>query len=364
MSWRIYKFALQKFFNDEGFLHASALTFYTLFAVVPILATAFGISKGFGLDAFLDQQLERLFPGQETMVDTLSGYAQNLLSQSSGGIIAGIALLTLFFSVYSALGHIEKTLNNVWQVPIQRGVILRANHYLALILIAPIALILAGGLKIFISTKIADYNQVLAFSSSILSLLLYILFFTWLYKFVPNTRVTRNAALFGGIHTSIAYSIVQTILVESQILVNNFGPVYGSLAMFPIFLLWVQISWIIVLYGAQLCFVFQNNIDAAWQLNISRLSPNKRQELMLNITNECIEQFRLNKPPLTTDEISKTIQLPPSCTQQLLFQLVAADILVETRTGHRYLHGYLPARSSELMETDNLIRAINEIGFI
>jgi membrane protein len=359
MNWRTYKFAMLKFLSDQGSLHASALTFYTLFAVVPILATAFGIAKGFGLEGFLNIQLERLFPGQEAVVTTLGEYAQNLLAHSSGGVIAGVGLVVLLYSVFSMMNHIEGTLNQIWQVPSPRSINLRVNHYLSLMLTAPIILILTGSVKLYLAQQVANYSLALSIGSRLISFLLIVLFFTWLFEYIPNTKVKRKTAFFGGIQTGIAYSIVQTILVESQMLVSNFGAVYGSLAAFPIFLIWIQTSWVIVLYGAQLCFVYQNKIQQTWQLDVSQLSVNKRQELMLAITDACVAQFKANEPPLTTDEVATAVKIPNCCAQQLLLQLVSAEVLVETRTGKHFQHGYLPAKNAELLDPNSVINAIN-----
>jgi membrane protein len=252
-----YRTAAKKFSADNDSLRAAALTYYTLFAVVPILATAFGVAKGFGLESFLNEQLEKAFPGQETMVVYLSQYAHNLLNKSSGGIIVGVGLLVLFYSVYSMLSHIEHAFNNIWKVSERRPINQRISSYLSLILIGPVLLVAAGSLKLFIAKQLATFNIVLAWSSKLISLGLIILFFTWLYQFVPNARVRTKAALFGGLHTGIAYTLIQSLLIESQMLMNNYGAIYGSLAALPMFLLWVQITWNVVLYGAQLCYEWQ-----------------------------------------------------------------------------------------------------------
>jgi membrane protein len=288
MKWRNYNLATRKFFNDNGFLQASALTFYTLFAVVPILAASFGIAKGFGLETFLNKQLEEAFPSQEVVVQALSEYAQNLLAQSSGGVIAGVALLILFYSVYSMLNHIEQALNDIWQVPKKRSISSRMSHYLALILIAPIILVVTGSLKIFIAKRLLDYNPVLSSGGSVISLLILILLFTWVYQFMPNIKVKTKTALFGGVHAGIAFTLVQTLLIESQLIMSNYGAIYGSLAALPIFLLWVQISWVILLFGAELCFVWQNNVQPDWVPDLRAVDLGVRHQLLLKI--EAIDQ--------------------------------------------------------------------------
>jgi membrane protein len=362
MNWRYYVMAAKKFQADSGILHASALTFDTLFAVVPILATAFAISRGFGLQAYLAQQLDKTFAGQEDMINALSQYAQNLLAHTSGGVILGVAVAILLFSVYVMLNHIEMTLDKIWQVPSRRSLNVRVNHYLSLALTAPLILITAGSVKLFISKKIESYGWMLAFTAQGVSTILYILFFIWLFKYVPNIKVTRKAVLFGGIQTGIAFVIMQTFLIESQALMSNYGAIYGSLAAFPIFLIFVDLSWILVLYGTQLCFVFQNNIRYNWQIDVNRLSYNKRMELMLKITTTCIEQFKNNKPALTVKQIASQVGLPKSCTLQLLLNLVAANVLLETQANKTLQEGFVPAHDPELLDDTKIIEAINNCG--
>lgn len=362
MNWRYYVMAAKKFQADSGILHASALTFDTLFAVVPILATAFAVSRGFGLQAYLAQQLDKTFAGQEDMINTLSQYAQNLLAHASGGVILGVAVAILLFSVYVMLNHIEITLNKIWQVPSRRSLNVRVNHYLSLALTAPLILITAGSIKLFISKKVETYGMLLSFTGNAVSTVLYILFFIWLFKYVPNIKVTRKAVLFGGIQTGIAFVIMQTFLIESQALMSNYGAIYGSLAAFPIFLIFVDLSWILVLYGTQLCFVFQNNIRFNWQIDINRLSYNKRMELMLKITALCIEHFKNNKPALTVKQIASQVGLPKSCTLQLLFNLIAANVLLETQASKTLPEGFMPAHNVDLLDEDTIIESINNCG--
>ncbi len=256
----------------------------------------------------------------------------------------------------------EQTLNSIWRVPAPRSISTRVNHYLSLALAAPIILILSGSVKVYIAQKMMSFSPLLSFTSALLSLFLIIVLFTWLFEFVPNTHVNRKAALFGGVQAGIAYAFIQSFLVESQILMSNYGAIYGSLAVFPIFLLWVQFSWIIVIFGTQLTFVYQNNIQQDWQLDINMLSFISKQELYIKIANACIENFKLNHPPMTAIDVAAAVNIPPSCAKQLLAKLVEINILVETRTILHLEHGYLPARNSELLDTKSILDALNSNG--
>jgi len=359
MNWRQYIIAIKKFYIDNGPLHASALTFYTIFAIVPVFATAFGIAKGFGLENFLNLQLERSFPGQETTVQTLSEYAQNLLAQSSGGLIAGVALLVLFYSVYSMLSRIETSLNDIWQVAEPRKISIRVSYYLSLILIAPIILVVAGSLKIFISDHIYTYSPLLSWTSSTLSLLLVIFLFYWLYKYMPNIKVNSKSALIGATHAGVAYILCQSALIESQLIMSNYSAVYGGFAALPIFLIWVQISWIIVLLGAQLCFVQQNNIQNEREISIDLVSINDRYDLLLKVANSCIAKFNISKPAPSINDLAEELQLPPSLVRQLVSKLLYAKILAKTINPLAEYHGYIPATNPVLLNESHILDCIN-----
>ncbi len=361
MKWRQYLIATKKFYLDNGSLNASALTFYSMFALVPMLAASIGIAKGFGLDAFLNTQIERAFPGQESVIQFLSQYAANLLAQTRGEVIAGIAVVILFYSIYNMLCHIEKSLNEIWQVTNPRNISRRISNYISLIIIAPIILILAGSLKIFIIKLMPEHKLLLTWISNFLSYSLVIFLFYWLYKYMPNARVRWRAALFGGLHAGIAYFLIQTILIQSQLFMTSYSAVYGSLAALPIFLIWVQSAWLIVLFGAQLCFVYQNKIQVAWEIDVNSLSILTRQKLLVKITRSCIAQFNLNKPAMTLTKIADEIHVSTCIAAPLIDQLVKANILIET-TSNRGNIGYQPAKNTSLLNDDYVLQATNNLG--
>ena len=308
------------------------------------------------------QYLERIFPGQEEIVVALAGYAQKLLAQSSGGLIAGVAMVILFYSVYSMLNHIEEALNTIWQVQSPRSIGQRINHYLSLILAGPMILILAGSLKVYISRELGIDQLYLAFVGNLTSLALVVLFFAWLFAQVPNTAVSSKAAFLSAMQTGIAYFLVQSVLIESQILVSNYSAIYGSLAAFPIFLIWIQTSWVIVLFGAQFCFVYQNKLNHTWQIDINNLSFAARQNLSLRLVWVCIDQFKNYQTPTTIAQLAAAVHLPPSCVMQLLYKLVAAKVLIETNNLTHVANGYLPARSIEILNESTIIQSLNEHG--
>jgi len=254
---KTYNRALRKFFVDEGFLHASALTFYTLFAIVPIVAIAFVIASKLQLKNFLRTQLKHDFPGQEKAIDAIYSYAQAVVDHTQGGLLAIAGIAVLLYSIYRMLTHIERSFNDLWKVKAHRNIAHRITHYIILVSLGPLAFLCSSALKLYISQHLLEYSVFLAYGSICLSLVVMIILFTWIYLYVPNTKIKFRNALYGGVHAAVFYLILQSILVKSQILFSNYGVIYGSLAALPIFLIWIQLSWEIVLFGAQLSYVCQ-----------------------------------------------------------------------------------------------------------
>lgn len=359
MGLRQYILAIKKFNFDKGTLNASALTFYTMFALVPILATSIGVTRGFGLEKFLNAQINKAFAGQEAVIDVLNQYAANLLAQSSNDVVAGVAVIILFYSVYSMLTHIEHSLNEIWQVTDLRATMRRVNNYLALIFIAPIILVVSGSLKILIIKALPE-SQIAALVGGFLSFLLITFLFYWLYKYMPNTRVKINAALFSAMQASIVYILLQSILIKSQLIISSYNAVYGSLAALPLFLVWVQASWIIVLFGAQLSFIYQNKLQHIWEIDLNNLSINSKQKLLVQITNLCIASFNTEQKSLTNEELSKKINLSMCITQQLLNLLLKAHILISTTKNNQIT--YLPAQNIARLNETYIANATNSLG--
>lgn len=360
MKFRQYRVAVQKFNIDKGSLNASALTFYMMFALVPMLAAIIGIARGFGLDTFLQEQISKAFVGQESIILFLNQYADNLLIQSTKEIVSGVAVIVLLYSAYSMLTHVEHSMNDIWQVTISRNIMRRVNNYLSLILLAPIILVLVSSLKILIIKILPEYNILLIAIGNLLSFILLLVLFYWFYKYMPNTFVETKAAQFAALHAGLAYFILQSILIKSQLFLTNYNAIYGSLAALPLFLIWVQAGWIIVLFGAQLSFVHQNNIQAIWEIDLNNVSIKDRNSLYTKITRICTEKFNLQQPLLTAKELSKEINISYCITKQLIKVLVSAKLLIPVITNNREC--YMPAQHSDVLNDNYILNAINNIG--
>ena len=243
-------------------LRASALTFYTLLSIVPIVAMAFGIAKGFAFEKILQEKILERFPGQEEVLLEVFGFANSLLANTKGGLIAGIGVILLFWAIIKVLGNIESSFNDIWSVKKQRTFARKITDYLSVMLVAPVLLVLSGSVTVFVTTRleaITERFDVLGILGPVVLLVLELapftimwVLFAFLYIFMPNRQVDNKSGLFAGIIAGSVYVVVQMIYVKFQVGVAGYNAIYGSFAALPLFLTWLQMSWIIVLAGAEI----------------------------------------------------------------------------------------------------------------
>ncbi len=257
---RIFSLAIKGFNEDDCLTKATALTFYTLFSIVPILALAFAIAKGFGFEKGLQDQIVSSYPQYKEILFNAFTYADKMLQNTKGGLIAGIGVLLLLWSVMKLLLSIENNFNQIWEIKRGRTWVRKVTDYLAIMIISPIFLIVSGGLTVAIQTKLGDFEFMSGATTILLKLFAYFLItcvFAILYLVLPNTKVNAKSAFIAGTISMILFQILQWAYIKFQIGANSMNAIYGTFAALPLFLIWVQYSWYIVLFGAELSFANQ-----------------------------------------------------------------------------------------------------------
>ena len=252
---------IRNFNEDKCLTKATALTFYTLFSIVPILALAFAISKGFGLEKNLQEMISGNYPEYKEVLDQAFVSAGKLLSTAKGGVIAGFGIVLLLWSVLKLLVSIEDNFNEIWEIKKGRTWVRKLTDYLTVMLIGPVFLIVAGGLTVAIQTKVGSI-EILGYASTILIKLiaysLIVAVFMFLYIILPNTKVNFRSAVVAAVISTILFELLQWAYVKFQIGANQLNAIYGGFAALPLFLIWLQYSWYIVLFGAEIAFANQN----------------------------------------------------------------------------------------------------------
>ena len=371
---RILLLAYRGFIEDRVLLRASALTYFTLMSIVPILAMGFGIAKGFGIDKYLEKQLLENFQGQEEILTQVIDFSNNLLQNTGGGLIAGIGIVVLFYSVLKVFGHIEHSFNDIWQIKTPRPLTRKFADYLSMMLIAPILLIASSGINVFIFTQLSSLSDRIEFINLLGPYILFLLkflpyfiiwiVFTLMYVVMPNTKVNIVSGLIGGSIAGSAFSITQWIYIDFQVGVSQYNAIYGSFAALPLFLAWLRISWLIVLFGAEISFSHQNQNLYEFEAETESISNKSRKALSLLILNRIIGRFMNGEPPLTSQELSKDLKMPIRLVRSLLENLVACNILTKTYTPQPKTPAFQPAQHVDKFTVSYVINQLDSQGAI
>lgn len=369
---RILILSFREFSGDQCSLRASALTFYSLLSIVPVFAMAFGIAKGFGVEKILKEKLLENTQGQQEVVMHIIQFSENLLQNTQVGIVAGIGLVLLFWSVIQVLTHIEKSFNDIWGIKKPRTLGQKFTDYLALMLIVPIFFVTASSITIFFVSQVTMLTQgirgleffgpVLFAGIHLIPLAVFWALLTYLYMFLPNGKIQLKSALLGGGVAGAVYQTVQWAYIYFQIGASNAGAVYGTFAALPLFLIWLQTSWLIVLYGAELAFAHQNEARFEFELDCRNASEEFKKLLALRITQVCVKRFAAGLSPLASEAIAEELEMPLRLTHELLDRLTQAHVLNVAQGEDERERHYQPARDIREMTLQFVIREMEKTG--
>jgi membrane protein len=371
---RIIILTLRRFDEDKCFFRASSLTFYTLLSIVPVAAMLFGIAKGFGFEKLLRNELFERFPGeaQQEVLTKVIEFAESMLEATKGGLIAGIGLVVLFWSVVKVLSYIETSLNDIWEIKENRTWGRKFSDYLAVMIISPLLIIVSSSATVFITSQITQLtNQIkllgmisplIFLSFKLIPYVLIWILFSVIYILMPNTKVNLKAGIVSGIIAGTIFQLVQWAYISFQVGTARYNAIYGSFAALPLFLLWVQISWWVVLFGAELSFASQNVGTYEYEPDSSEISHAFKKLLTLRVAHLLIRNFSRCESPLTDLQISMRLEMPIRLLHQILYDLVESGLFVETRTGDENIFGYQPACDINKLTINSIVEAIEHHG--
>jgi membrane protein len=369
---RILILTVRGFRKNKCPLSASALTFYSILSIVPVVAMAFGIAKGFGFQNILEKQLLEKFQGQEEVMNRIVSFAHSLLENTKGGVIAGIGIIFLLWTVIKLFSQIERSFNDIWEVKTHRTHGRKFSDYLSIMLVSPILFILSSSVTVFITTRITVITQKVAligmFSPVIFIMLKAIpygliwILFIFMYILMPNTKVNFGSGLLAGVIAGTIYQIAQWAYITFQVGMARYNAIYGSFAALPLFLIWIQFSWLIVLFGAEISFAYQYVDTYDFEPDRRLISPSFKKLLSLQISRLVISRFLKAEPPLSAINISKTLEIPIRLVQQILDELVEAGILSDTEAKKNKKQSYQPARDINTITINSVIKALDQKG--
>lgn len=360
---RIFTLAGKGFINDKCLTQASALTFFTFFSIVPLAALAFAIAKGFGLQQELEKDILQKNPEYEFVLTNIFKYANAMLDAAKGGVIAGAGVLLLLYSVISLLNNIENTFNQIWEEKSSRNWFRKIADYISIMIFAPIFLILSSSLTIVLQTKLSAFlfSSAAVIGIKLLSFGLMVLVFFFLYKTLTNAFVSIKSAFFGAFFATILFELLQWGYIHFQIGVSRFNAIYGSFAAVPLFLLFVQYSWYIVLFGAEIVYAHQHVDKFELETEISSISQRLKKIFSIMILNKILNHFIEGKKGITLQALSSELDIPNRLAQLIIQDLIDTEFVIEVKqeTSDPI---YLPLKPDYQISVSELIKALEHKG--
>jgi membrane protein len=362
---RIFTLAVKGFNEDDCLTKATALTFYTLFSLVPILALLFAITKGFGFEKDLQAKLISDYAEYADILNRAFEFAGAMLANTKGGLIAVIGAVLLIWSVMKLLISIEANFNFIWEIKRGRSVVRKITDYLAIIIVTPIFLLASGALTVALQTGLGNFEFLGGLATIFLKILAWSLSgttFALMYMVLPNTRVNVKSAFIAGLIAMILFQLLQWVYIKFQVGANRMNVIYGSFAALPLFLIWVQYSWYILLFGCEIAYANQNVDHYELERDINKLSDRYRKAISLLVANLVAKRFFEGLPPLTSKQIADKLDLPLRLVRNVLNEFMETGIFVEIKGDKEKDSAYQPGLTESQLTVRNVLNIVDEKG--
>ncbi len=363
---RILYGAVRGYLDNWCPLHASALTYTTLLSLVPLLALMFAVLKGFGVQNRLEPiLLEKLSAGSEEIVNQIILY----IDKTDVKALGAVGLATLLLTAISLIGNIELALNRIWGVQRPRSFGRKFADYLSVLLTCPILFVAALGItssiqNVSVVQSILDLpgmSYLVLFLAFLSPYVLMWIALTFIYNYLPNTKVRFASALYGGVIAGTLWQLAQWGYVHFQVGVARYNAIYGAFAQLPIFLVWLYTGWNIVLFGAVLSFAHQNVRARVKDVALAEATYSFREALGLKLLWLVGQNFDAGAGPASAEALADKLDVPVKLVVEILEQHVRAGFLVAALTDPQE-PAYALGRPPEKIRLDEVIEAMRHYG--
>jgi membrane protein len=353
-------------------LRAMGLVYTTLLSLVPLLALSFSVLKAFGVHNQIRPFLEGVLAPLGENSDEITGRIVAFIENMNVGVLGSVGLALLLYTAVSLVQKIEEAFNFIWHITHARSFGERFSRYLTLLLVGPILVFSSMGLTASAMNAgivqwlldIEPFGRLYVALSQLMPYLLVIVAFSVAYFFIPNTRVRVPAALVGGAVAGIAWQSAGWLFAEFAATSGRYRAIYSGFAILILFMVWLYLSWRIVLFGASVSFYFQHPEYLIAGSGDPRLSNRMREHLALGLIAMLAGRFHSGMPPLPADELPHRLGVPSQALQEILDELESHGLLARVANGHA---AYLPTRnlaSLSLWQILQIVRSAGETGYL
>ena len=329
---RVCALVVKGFKEDHCPLHAAALTFISVMALVPFLVILFAIAKGVGLERGSEMLLEKTAEMPEAIQQAASTIITTVESASAGAM-GGIGGILFLWIAIKMLSNIEETFNLVWGVKIPRTLIDKTRNYIVIMVAAPILIIVLTSSQPTImkfASTLEWMGPLLKFALQMVPIVMMALAFSVVYVLLPNTKVKFSAAFSGALVAAVLSVVFQFAMVNLGVGVSKYNKIYGALAAIPIFLFWIQMSWMILLMGAEIAFSVQNAGTYARERLAVTPSPRSRLCLAMALMKRITVDFESDSGPFDTHAYGIKNHIPVRLINDVIDTLAKAGLVSES----------------------------------
>ena len=323
-------------YNDsQTQLWTASLTYYSILAVIPVIALTLGITKGFGIDMFFEEKIYSVFPESKEGAGMIIDMAKKLIDSTKGSILTGVGVVILLWTILKLLMMLENAFNRVWKVKRDRSIVRRMIDYVAIVFLGPIFFAVVLTTISFLTHYLKGlargflFRMGISFFINFTGFLIIILLFTYIYMIVPNTRVRFKPALVAGISTTIMFFILKFIFFHIQSSISKYNAIYGSLSFIPIFLIWVQYIWMSLLVGAQISFSSQNLEKYSVDRNADKMPVKLKKELSILVLYCIAKRFHEGETPYSSRELARELEVEIPVIRDILNCLEDIEVINE-----------------------------------
>ena len=346
-------------------LRAMSLVYTTLLSVVPLIAFSFSVLQGFGvhnqLEPFLYDFLEPL--GEQGAKITTQ--VIELVDNVKGGVLGGISLAFFIYTAVSMVQKMEESFNYVWYVAKRRSLARRLTEYMIVLLIGPVIIVVALGMiaslrsntmvQFFLTNE--ALGPILVATNKLTPYLLVTGVFTFLYMYMPNTKVRFKAAIIGGLAGGFAWASLSAIFANVVVFSTSKQAIYAGFAVAIFTLIWLYLNWLVLLFGAQLAYYIQNPAFLRIGRREPRLSNAMSERLALNIMLYVGRAFRDPEKSINVAEISDEMRMPSITLMPVLLALEDGGLLAATEK--EFL---LPGKDMAAIRLQDILSVVREHG--
>ena len=262
---KVMMITIKTFSSEKIGFQAVALSFFSTMSVIPFVAIVFAITGGFGLADKLKEFLYDYFNNSQQVIDTVLGFAQNIIHAADSSAMGLVSALLFFWIVVWMMMNVERVFNNVWMVQKSRNLFRRLTVIISMLAVSPFVVMVFFGGSFVYSHALEYLGLDVETFSTFKTILTWTIFgmlatgtFSVMYKYIPNADVDYSNALRAAVFSGMAFTLMQYLYLETQVFVTRLNGIYGAFAAVPLFMIWINIGWFIILIGAELSYAFQH----------------------------------------------------------------------------------------------------------